>query len=74
VQIILPVISKSGEKLNITEKAITIDKPSSKVKITSNGKIDLLPTTNGRAFNFVPGLEAVPLRLYNNAEVNIEVV
>jgi hypothetical protein len=34
-----------------------------------------LPTTTGRLFNFVPGLEAVPLGINgNNAEVTIEVI
>jgi hypothetical protein len=75
VEIILPVISKSGEEVKMSDNAVMIDKPSSKVRITSPGKIDLLPTTNGRVFNFVPGLEAVPLRLNgNNAEVYIEVL
>lgn len=75
VKIILPVISKSGEKVNIAGNTIIIDKPSSKVKITSNGKIDLLPTNSGRVFNFVPGLEAIPLSInQNNAEIAIEII
>lgn len=74
VEIILPVISKSRERVIIAGDTVTIDKLSSTIKITSNGKIELLPTTNGRVFNFVPGLEALPLRIdRNNAEINIEV-
>jgi hypothetical protein len=74
-KIILPVISKSGEKISLNSNSIDIDKQLSKLKITSNRKIDQLPTTTGRLFNFVPGLEAVPLGINgNNAEVTIEVI
>jgi len=73
VKIILPVISKSGEALHIQDNLVKLTKHSSTVKITSNNKITLLPTTNGRLFNFVPGLEAVPLGINgNDAEITIE--
>ena len=74
-KIILPVISQSGEKISSDNNSIRIDKQLSTLKITANNKIDLLPTTTGRLFNFVPGLEAIPLGINgNNAEVTIDVM
>lgn len=75
VKIIVPVISKSGEKVNTEGNQVQVNKSSSTIKITSNNTMHLLPTTTGRLFNFVPGLEAVPLGIdQNNTEVRIEII
>jgi hypothetical protein len=76
VKIIFPVISASTEKYTLTDKLLQVQKPKSTVKVTANQKITLLPTTvKKRVFNFVPGLEAIPVCIINNnATIVIEVV
>jgi hypothetical protein len=76
VRIILPVISGSSEKFTLTDNLIQVHKGSSDLKISSTAKLALLPTTTkGRVFNFVPGLEAIPLSIdQNEASIVIEVV
>jgi hypothetical protein len=75
-RVIFPVIAKTGEEVKvINEHTLTITKPKAVVKITSNVKISLLPTTNGRVFNFVPGLEAVPLTMEGQeVRISLEVI
>ena len=52
-----------------------IKKENAIVRISCNHPITQLPTSDGRIFNFVPGLEAIPLAInQNNAVVVIEVV
>lgn len=76
VKVILPVISKSTEKFTLTDKALQVNKGVSTLRVTSTNKFVLLPTTTkGRVFNFVPGLEAIPLSIdQNGAVVTIEIV
>lgn len=75
IKIVVPVISRSDEKVSVRDNEIQINRASSTIKIASNNTIYLLPTTTGRLFNFVPGLEAVPLGIdQNNTEVSIEVI
>jgi hypothetical protein len=74
--VIFPVISPTGEAIKIIdEHTLTITKENALVKITSNVKITILPDVNGRVFNFVPGLEAVPLAMEGNeVTITLEVI
>jgi hypothetical protein len=76
VKIILPVISKSTEKFTLADKLIRINKGASTLQISSSSKLTLLPTTTkNRIFNFVPGLEAIPLSIdQNETTIVIEVI
>jgi hypothetical protein len=70
VKIIIPVIAKSTEKLSIiNNKTITLKREGALVNVKCDKPLILLPTTNGRIFNFVPGLEAVPLAIEGNEGV-----
>lgn len=63
VRFILPVIAKSKDKAVFTSsKTLSIKKQNGHViKVASSQPLVQLPATNGRIFNFVPGLEALPL-------------
>jgi hypothetical protein len=76
VKIILPVISKSTEKFTLADKLIRINKDASTLQISSSSKLTLLPTTTkNRVFNFVPGLEAIPLSIdQNEITIIVEVI
>lgn len=71
VQIIVPIIAASTEKVQIQSgKEITIIKKQAKVQVTANKPMLPLSSTTARIFNFVPGLEAVPL-YFSQPEVEI---
>jgi len=73
-RIVFPVISKSSEKFEkISSKQIHIYKGRTMVKISSDSDIEILPTTGNRVFNFVPGMEAIPLAI-NQSKCRIEIV
>ncbi|MCG2613792.1 hypothetical protein LZZ85_05850 [Terrimonas sp. NA20] len=73
IQTILPVISASTEKVDKTRRGIVFKREEGKLQISSNRSFITLPTgTSGRIFNFVPGLEAMPLCV-EDADVMIEV-
>ena len=77
VKFILPVISKNTEPYKLTDHILLVNKPmASTVKITSDNKLTLMPTTTkNRMFNFVPGLEAIPLSIEKNSGIiTVEVV
>ena len=76
VKIILPVISKSTEKFILADKLIRINKGALTLQISSGSKLTLLPTTTkNRVFNFVPGMEAIPLSIdQNETTIVIEVI
>jgi hypothetical protein len=76
VRIVLPLISSSNEKFQLDGKRIVrIEKENATVRISSDADLELLPTTSGRIFNFVPGLEAIPLAVnQSNCKIEIEVV
>ncbi len=62
VRIIFPVISPGDEKIKFTSgNRVDIEKEKSTLTITSTTPILQLPTHGGRIFNYVPGLEAIPL-------------
>lgn len=73
VRIVLPVISSSIEKVEIMDKRkIQVVKENALVTITSDADLEILPTTGSRVFNFVPGLEAIPLAV-NQSKCIIEI-
>lgn len=66
VRIVMPVISSSGEAIHVAgETKVQIHKKKALVTIQSDQPLTRLPTTGERLFNFVPGLEAVPLVIRN---------
>lgn len=67
-QTIIPFIAKANEKLTmINHHQLNIKRElGGIVKITANQPLRQLPTTNGRVFNFVPGLEAIPFATDQN--------
>ncbi|NWJ49820.1 MAG: twin-arginine translocation signal domain-containing protein [Bacteroidetes bacterium] len=76
IRVVFPVVSKSTEKVVVlSDHLIHIHKNHSLVKISSDSKIVFLPTDTGRIFNFVPGLEAIPLAICNpKCRIEIDVV
>ena len=73
IRIIVPFIAKLTEKVTIMPKSLAIKRElGGLVKVTSSQPLVKMPTTNGRVFNFVPGLLAVPFAVEQN-EVVIEI-
>jgi len=74
--IIFPLISPSGEPFRfIDPRTLLLDKGAAKLKLSSDHPILLLPSTGKRIFNFVPGLEAIPLRIdHNNTRIELEIL
>lgn len=73
IRVVLPVISKSSEKMElIGQREIHIHKEKALVKITSDSDFEILPTSGTRIFNFVPGLEAIPMAI-NRSSCRIEI-
>ena len=67
---VLPIISKSGEKVKQTsENRIEIEKPEATVIITSNAPIKIKEMKNERIFNQVPGVEVLPLLMFFTKDV-----
>ena len=73
IRIVLPLISPSGEQITTTNNTIHVQKEKATVILSSNQPIQQLPTTGGRIFNFVPGLEAIPLAI-NQSEAHITII
>ncbi|GJM30436.1 MAG: hypothetical protein DHS20C17_30710 [Cyclobacteriaceae bacterium] len=73
IKFFLPIISTNNEKLDtISSKQMAIHKPGGMVNIETNVPIHILETDKGRIFNFVPGMEAVPIELSNDTvEIDI---
>ena len=73
VRVVIPVISNASEMVEVIGKRlIQIQKKNALVKITSDSDLVILPTTGNRVFNFVPGLEAIPLAI-NQSKCRIEI-
>lgn len=73
IRVVVPVVSQSTEEFEIiSEKEVRIFKETAVVKITSDSEIVVLPTSGKRIFNFVPGLEAIPLAV-NSLKAKIEI-
>lgn len=63
-RVILPVISRSGETVEMTgDRKMTVRKANAVVTVAGDRPMRRLPVTGERLFNFVPGLEAIPLGL-----------
>lgn len=68
LRIVVPVISSSAEKVLATgNNKLVIQKNKARVTISSGQLLTRLETTGTRFFNFVPGLEAIPLAIYGNS-------
>jgi hypothetical protein len=62
IRTVMPVISPSGEEVHVAgANRIQIHKNKALLIINSDQPLTRLQTTGDRLFNFVPGLEAVPL-------------
>lgn len=74
IQIILPVISPSTEEIISGSRLITFKRQSQSLTLRADRDFLTLPVgTTGRIFNFVPGLEALPLCIEGeNVVVEIE--
>ena len=60
--LVIPMISPTGEKLNwISDRKLEIHKPQGTLVIEANVPLRLKPMNRERAFNLVPGFEALPL-------------
>jgi hypothetical protein len=65
IRIIIPLISASSESIKTTTpKKLRIQKEKAVVTISADKSLQRLPTTGERLFNFVPGLEAIPLVIF----------
>ncbi|HEY8918721.1 MAG TPA: hypothetical protein VIM87_19890 [Chitinophaga sp.] len=72
VKVIVPVISPSTENYEIKlAHTVEVHKQEGVVRVTADKKMMLLPMTEERVFNFVPGLEALPFCVEAN-ETKIE--
>ncbi|MEV4885284.1 hypothetical protein MRBLMN1_003820 [Chitinophaga ginsengisegetis] len=71
----LPVISTHHEPITLlSENKLEIRKAGSIVEISSSAPIKITRALTDRAFNFVPGLEAIPLLFEtNNIDIKISV-
>lgn len=67
IRIIVPIISKSGERLSIrSDRSIELKKEKAVVKIGADCRMVPLIDKDRRIFNFVPGLEAIPFAIAGN--------
>lgn len=65
IRIVVPVIAASTEKVQTTgNNKITIQKNKARVTVNSDQPLTRLETSGDRFFNFVPGLEAIPLAIH----------
>jgi hypothetical protein len=73
VRIIVPMISEASEKYTVTRnRQLMILKKTSRVLLTSDQPISIQPVTGNRIFNYVPGLQAIPL-LISSASATIRI-
>jgi len=71
LQIIVPVIISSAETYALPDDhTMQVQKKNAAVTVVANKPIAFLPVTGSRLFNFVPGLEAVPV-VFKGNEVTI---
>ncbi|MXV16005.1 twin-arginine translocation signal domain-containing protein [Hufsiella ginkgonis] len=74
IRLILPVISRADETVRVlSDRKITVKKARSTVTILSDQLLTRLPVTQQRLFNFVPGLEAVPISA-GGGKITIEIL
>jgi hypothetical protein len=73
IKFIAPIISANNEELlHVSDKIIHIIKPKIKVKIETSRPIHIIETEKGRIFNFIPGMEAIPIEI-KGREVEIKI-
>jgi hypothetical protein len=67
----LPVIATQEEKMTkVSDSELSIAKAGGTLRIKSNVPFSLSPTLDGRIFNFVPGMMAIPLE-YSGQKIEI---
>ena len=73
IKYVLPVISPNHEQVTVVSKnELHITKPDGKLVVKCNVPMHLTETKKGRIFNFVPGMEALPVEVQNdNFEIEI---
>ncbi|MDP4208323.1 MAG: hypothetical protein Q8928_05860 [Bacteroidota bacterium] len=71
----LPIVASGNEKVTVvSQHKIEIRKPKGIVVIEANSPLNIKDVANGRIFNFVPGMEAIPIELASNdVEIKISV-
>jgi hypothetical protein len=71
----LPVISTHDERVEqVSDRKMKIIKAGATIHIEADTPFSLAPTANGRVFNHVPGLEAVPVIFASNkVTINIHI-
>jgi len=74
-RVIVPVVSRNGEAVDLSgDRRMAVRKAAATVGVTADRPFVVLPTTGGRVFNFVPGLEAIPIAVNGGtAEIVISV-
>ena len=66
---VLPIVSPSSEVVtNVRKNEITIQKPEGLVTIKANVPLKIKAMSGSRTFNMVPGVEAIPIEAYFDAE------
>jgi hypothetical protein len=63
IELIVPVVSRNDERLELTSGSIRIAKPAGTLIVKTDTKAGFTPITTERTFNLVPGFECVPLRV-----------
>jgi hypothetical protein len=73
---IIPIVSRNNEKTKKKDNEVIIHKNIGSIKVFGNTKANILPSQNGRIFNYVPGLEAVPIAFDfdNNEKIEIQIL
>tara|TARA_R110002096_G_scaffold9533_3_gene37607 strand:- start:63473 stop:65389 length:1917 start_codon:yes stop_codon:yes gene_type:complete len=67
---VLPIVSPSNEIVtHASENEITIKKPEGLVTIKASAPIKIKEISGKRTFNMVPGVEALPIEVFFEAEV-----
>lgn len=66
IRFYLPVISTNNEKIIKSEKKIEIQKSGGKLIVEANVDMLVSDAAKGRVFNFVPGMEAIPIYVVEN--------
>ena len=63
--LVLPVITSSDEKvIQVNAHKIEIQKAQGKVIVEANVPLSIMESKKERVFNMVPGMEAIPLKLF----------
>ncbi|WP_345953353.1 hypothetical protein [Mucilaginibacter sp. PAMB04168] len=75
VDVIFPIIASKQETLHLNNnKHLVISKKAATVSVKSSMPFKFLPNNNNRIFNFVPGLEAIPILLKDGVTIDIKVI